>query len=286
MKILVAGHTGAIGSEVYKAIQKNSKFEVFGASLSTGYDFTDPKTISRLPAVEWVLNFTGLAGVQESYQRPSEFYFQNVSGTLHLLEYCRLRSSRLLHLSSYLYGDPSKLPIDENHPIQGKSPYAQSKIAAENLCIDYAHFFNLNIVSLRPFNLYGPSITKKGLIAHLLNQMDSGETVTVQDSRPKRDYLHTDDLILLIQKILSERPQGFQCYNLGYGQSWSVREVVDLIKQVSGKSTNFVDLQNPRPNEIQDCFADTTKLSKIFGFKPSIDLKTGLTNLIRHRGVR
>src|SRR5688572_17268499 len=118
-----------------------------------------------------VIHLAGRSYVPDSWEHPLAFYEMNVLGTLRVLEYCRANAARLVHVSSYVYGNPRSLPIAEDHPTQATTPYAHSKLLAEECCRFYAEKLGLGIVVVRPFNVYGPGQKEPFLIPSLIRQL-------------------------------------------------------------------------------------------------------------------
>ena len=136
----------------------------------------------------------------------------------------------LIILSTYLYGNPIKLPIDEISETFTSNPYALSKKISEDLCKFYSENFGVRITILRPFNVYGVGQSDKFLIPSLINQILNGTTISIKDLEPKRDYVYISDLIDSIIKCLS-LDNKFEIFNIGSGISYSVKEIINIIQK-------------------------------------------------------
>jgi SAM-dependent methyltransferase len=159
-----------------------------------------------------------------------------------------------------------------------------SKVLAESLCKFYAEYYNLNITVLRPFNLYGPNQTATFLIPHIIRQLlnKNLHTISVKDLRPKRDYLYIDDLLEAI--ILTLNPiKKFESYNVGYGKSYSVMELVKYLMEITNIHKEVVSEQKIRENEILDVIADIQKIKSELGWEPKTTIQEGLKKTVKKK---
>ena len=280
-RILITGHTGFIGTSVAKAIERNDDYRVFGMSRSNGYDLLRQDAF-KVSDVDIIVHAAGAIGVSESWEYPVDFFQTNFITTLNVLEFARKTSIPVVYISSYMYGAPKYLPINESHPVACNNPYAQSKRQAELLCEAYARDFGLSITVLRPFNIYGPHMSTQNVIGRVIKQAVTSDTINVRDLHPCRDYLYIDDmsngLIKTIEKsLLRDRNySGMDIYNIGYGKSYSVQEIIDIVFQVTGNRLKVVTSGDRRRNEIMDCYADNTKFSKEFSWQPEVTIFSGI----------
>jgi UDP-glucose 4-epimerase len=276
--VLVTGHTGFIGQNL--AIALNQRGMVWcGVSLSNGFDLTVPGSLDRLPAADWVVHLAGRTGVPESWWNPAPFYRSNLDATLSVLEYARHTGAAVLYLNSYMYGVPRYLPIDESHPVDCNNPYAWSKRQGEMLCEAYARDFGVRVVSFRAFNIYGPYQPTSLLMAHVLAQALAGDSIVVKDLAPKRDYLWVGDMVNAIVTTLNSSPEGFTVYNVGFGRSYSVKEVIDAALAELGLR-RIICSGESRIHEIDDCYCDNTHFRHAFGWSPTVSLKEGIARMV------
>jgi nucleoside-diphosphate-sugar epimerase len=279
-KVLVTGSGGFIGSALVKRLS-GLGFTVIGFDISNG-DIAEEKSLGYLEKedVSYVFHLAGKTFVPESWSDPFSFYRTNVLGTANILELCRKTGAGLTYVSSYLYGKPEYLPIDENHPLKAYNPYSHSKLLAEEICTYYDEQFNLGISILRPFNVYGPGQSEQFLIPELIRKMldPTISHIEVMDLRPKRDFIFIDDLVEALY-LSMDGPRGI--YNVGSGKSVSVEEVLQEIKSVTGKDKSIQDMGMERPNEIFDLFSDISRISKDIHWKPQINLHEGISRCLR-----
>ena len=189
----------------------------------------------------------------------------------------------MIFLSSYMYGLPERLPIDEEHPTGCRNPYATSKFLGVELCRSYARDFGVNVDILRLFNPYGPGQGPNSLIETVLEQALGGEEIIVEDLDPKRDYIYLADCISAILALIGRATNGCRVFNLGSGKSHSVREVVDLVLKITGRDLPVSSRTNQRANEIPDCYADTRRLFEASGWRPRFGLEEGLRETLKDR---
>lgn len=275
-KILVTGSTGFIGSHLVSFLL-NKKYSVVGFNSTHG-DIASVKL--NLPDIDRVIHLAGRSFVPESWKHPEEFMRVNVEGTRNILEYCRKRNTPLLFMSSYVYGNPVRLPIDESHPVQPPNPYAQSKREAELLCLHYAEKYDLPVTILRPFNIFGKGQPEHFLISKIIRQsLDvSYDHIELMDLIPRRDYLYVDDMIGAIFLLLQKRSKGI--FNIGSGYSLSVQEIADIILRKTKSKKKIISLHESRPNEIPDVVADISKICQETGWKPSTSFERGIEHVL------
>jgi nucleoside-diphosphate-sugar epimerase len=279
-KILVTGSAGFIGSALCRRLELMD-CEVAGIDTGDG-DITDNRTLERLAGKKFdhVFHLAGKTFVPESWNHPFDYYRINLLGTVNVLEYCRSAGTPVTCISSYAYGRPDYLPVDESHPLKVYNPYSHSKYLAEDTCAFYKKHFGLKITVIRPFNVYGPGQSDRFLIQRIIDQVldPRAPEVEVMDLRPRRDYLFLDDLVDALVLSL-DGPEGI--YNAGSGYSVSVEEVLNRVMDLAGIRKNYISLEKERPNEIFDLFADISKISKAFQWRPATELKDGLALCIR-----
>jgi nucleoside-diphosphate-sugar epimerase len=225
------------------------------------------------------LMFAAKTFVPESWKNPSEYYRINVLGTQNVLDFCRKTGVALTYVSSYVYGAPQYLPIDENHPLNAYNPYSHTKILAEEICGYYSDQFGVQMTILRPFNAYGPGQAEPFLIPELIRKIFDQENpvIEVSDTRPRRDYVFIDDLVDALMLSI-DGPKGI--YNVGSGYSVSVSELIDLLSNITGIIKETVSAKTERPMEIFDLYADVSKIADALKWKPKTALRQGLTACI------
>lgn len=280
-RILVTGSNGFVGQHLVERL-KFLKATVIEADLACGIDLTDISFLDDLPPVDEVMHLAAKVYVPYAHENPAEVYRTNLMSTLNILELCRRRGiHRLVYVSSYVYGQPEHLPIDENHPISFHSPYNRSKLMGEQLCVGYYEDYGIVPIIFRPFNIYGQGQNIQFLVPTVIHQALYKEKVIVKDLAPKRDYIHVDDVvgayILALSDNHIEKPE---VYNLGSGKSYSVEEIIRLVLKLSEVKKEIVVAGDKRKAEVPDCYADINKAEKQLGWKPEISLSEGLGKMI------
>ncbi len=233
--VLVTGSDGFVGRHVVTAL-RNSGYTVYEFDRRDGDIATAELSYDRL---DHIIHLASMVYVPLSWENPYPFYRTNVLGTVNVLELCRRTGCRLTYISSYIYGTPQYLPVDENHPVDPASPYNHSKFMAEEACRFYAGTFNVPVVIFRPVNIYGPGQNPDFLIPFIINQITdpSSKQVEVKDLRPRRDYLFIDDFTNAL--LRSFTLDGFHIFNLGSGKSVSVEEIIATVMQQSGLNKEY-----------------------------------------------
>lgn len=278
-RILVSGSTGFVGSALIRRLAKRESTHIVAINSANG-DIADSQTWMSLPTTDVVVHLAAKTFVPDSWEQPAAFMRTNFTGTLHALEYCRSHNARLIFMSSYLYGNPAHLPIDEQAPVAAPNPYALSKKLAEDLCRFYAETFDVNVSIFRVFNIYGPNQGDKFLVPTIVNSVRQRSTVRVKDLAPKRDFLYVDDLIeALICAI--DAPQRFEIFNIASGTSHSVSDVIDIAQRLAGHQVPVHSEEIRRPNEIMETLGDISKAKRLLKWSPRWTLEDGVAELLR-----
>ena len=274
MIIAVTGSSGFVGKNLINSL-RNGPDEIIEIDLLTGIDITNQNDCNRIPRFDVMVHLAAKIFVPDSYKLPHDFYYTNYTGTLNMLELCRKNNARFIFASSYVYGNPQYLPIDENHPLVAFNPYADSKILGENLCRSYFKFFGVKSIIVRSFNLFGKGQHNIFLISSILEQAKNG-IINLQSSKPKRDYLYIDDMISAYIKMIYNNNIEFEIFNIGSGRSYSVQEIADMINEVYGNNLiiNFSQLE--RPNEVENTVSDIQKARSVLKWEPQITMVNGI----------
>lgn len=252
-------------------------------------DIRDPRFVAEaVKGCGTVFHLAALIAIPHSYAAPQSYVDVNVTGTLNVLEACRAgRVKRLVHTStSEVYGTARYTPIDEDHPLQGQSPYSASKIAADKLAESYHRSFGLPVVTVRPFNTYGPRQSARAVIPAILCQLLSGrETVALGAQSPVRDFNYVGDTVEgFLAAARAPRAVG-QVVNVGSGRGVSIGETARLLMRLSGRdATVATDRRRLRPaaSEVFKLLCDNRKAARLTGWKPRWTLEQGLVRTIEH----
>jgi dTDP-glucose 4,6-dehydratase len=296
-QVLVTGADGFIGSHLTEALVRQGfrvrafvhynsfnswgwldhcgedvkgQFEVFAG------DIRDPYGVkSAMTGCEAALHLAALIGIPFSYHSPSTYVETNINGTLNVLQAARdLEVSRIIHTStSEVYGTAQFVPITEKHPLQGQSPYSASKIAADQLAYSFYSSFNLPVITLRPFNTYGPRQSARAVIPTIITQIaNKAGTIKLGATNPTRDFSFIEDTVSgFISALKSERGAG-ETINLGSNFEVSIEDTAKLIAEIMGVSVEIsTDEERLRPenSEVERLWADNSKAFEILGWRPS-----------------
>ena len=304
MHILVTGAGGFIGSHVVEALVKAGHqvraLVRYNSRGSWGHldeaspefrsavevhlgDVTDPSMVRELVTdCDVVLHLAALIGIPYSYHAPASYVATNVSGTLNILEACRAAKTRrvVVTSTSEVYGTARYTPIDEAHPLQGQSPYSASKIAADKLAESYFCAFNLPVVTLRPFNTYGPRQSARAVIPTVITQALTGaQEIRLGNLDPKRDLTFVEDTARAF--LLAAETPGIEgeVIHFGQGEAVTVGEIAQKCLQAVGSAAKVVsvaDRQRPDKSEVGLLLCQAAKAKRVLQWEPRVSLDEGL----------
>ena len=249
-------------------------------------DLRDPQAINRATKnVSHIFHLGALIAIPYSYLHPYEVVETNVMGTLNVLMAARENGvEKVIHTStSEVYGTALQVPINETHPLQGQSPYSASKIGADKVAESFYLSYNLPVVTVRPFNTYGPRQSARAVIPTIITQALTKDTIKLGNLDTKRDLTYASDTVAGFLAAGEKNGVEGQTFNLGVGQEISIGELANLIIKLVGRSVNIeVDTQRLRPekSEVLRLLSDNAKAEKELGWQPKVSLEQGLTNTI------
>ncbi len=305
MKILVTGAGGFIGShvverllhdgyEVRAFVHYNSQdrwgwledidgdFEVFKGDVR---DFES--TLKALKGVGIVFHLAALIGIPYSYETPVAYIKTNIEGTYNILEAAKQIGGveRIVHIStSEVYGTAKYVPIDENHPYNPQSPYAATKVAADMLALSYYRSFDLPVTVVRPFNTFGPRQSLRAVIPTIITQFISGRNeIKIGNLETKRDFLFVKDTAYGIIEVGLHPETIGDVFNIGTGQSYSISEVIALVKEITGKNIKVVQDESrfrPEKSEVEILQCNFEKAKSLTGWRPQYSFRKGLEETI------
>jgi NAD dependent epimerase/dehydratase len=304
MTVLVTGAGGFIGSHLVEALLRkghavralvryNSRAR-WGYLEDLGLDFkkrldihlgdvTDPYFVrGLLDECEVVFHLAALIGIPYSYYAPASYVSTNVAGTLNILEAGRQCKPRriIVTSTSEVYGTARYTPIDESHPLQAQSPYAASKIAADKLAESYFCSFDLPVVTLRPFNTYGPRQSARAVIPTVLTQaLVERDEIHLGNLGPRRDLTFVEDTVHAFL-LAAETPNiDGEIIHFGQGEAFSVEEVARRCLAIVGSQARIestTERRRPEKSEVGVLMCDATKARRLLGWKPKVSLEEGL----------
>jgi len=313
-RVLVTGAAGFIGSHLVEAlaargarvtclVRYNSASSIGNLELlppeikaqitvAAGNIEDSDFVLRAIEGHEIVLHLAALIGIPYSYVAPRSYVRTNVEGTLNVLEAARhCGVGRVVHTStSEVYGSAKWTPIDEEHPLHGQSPYSASKIAADKLAESYHRSFNTPVVTLRPFNTFGPRQSARAFIPAIIAQALASDTVRLGALTPKRDMTYVSDTVEGF--ILAATVAGIEgeTINLGTGEMFSIGEFAERILALMGSKARIeCDPARMRPegSEVVVLISDNGKARHLLGWQPAKTLDDGLRATIdfieRHR---
>ena len=298
MNILVTGGAGFIGRWVVKKLLDDGHEVCVLDDFSNGR-MENMEEIKKDPNFEFVLgdirdkevlmsvfndidiciHAAAAINVQESIENPQRYYDVNVNGTFNILEAARNRNVKVVLIGTCMVYDlTASKDISEEHPLNPKSPYAGSKLAAETLALSYFHAYRLPVVITRPFNTYGPyqkSDMEGGVVSIFIRALMQEKTLNVfGDGTQTRDLLYVEDCAEFIVKASFNEKAVGEVINAGYGQDIAIK---DLALLICNDPERFVHVKHHHPqSEIPKLLCDYTKAKELLGWKPKTSLEEGI----------
>jgi UDP-glucuronate 4-epimerase len=230
-----------------------------------------------------IVHLAARAGVRPSLSQPMLYAETNISGTLNLLELARTQGVKqfIFGSSSSVYGINSKVPFSESDPIFNPiSPYAATKAAGELLCHTYAHLYDMRIVCLRFFTVYGARQRPDLAIHKFARLMSAGQPIPVfGDGTTRRDYTYVDDILAGVRAAIDYDGSSYEIINLGESRTVELRELVSLLEKALDLHAE-IDWQPPQPGDVPQTFADVTKARALLGYDPGTQIEEGIGRFV------
>lgn len=302
-RVLVTGAGGFIGSHLVEALLREGADVLamvhYNALSSWGnLDFIDPTAKARLrvtagnvedgdyvmhacTGMDLVFHLAALIAIPYSYIAPRSYVRTNVEGTLNVLQAARqLGVGRVIHTStSEVYGTALREPIDEHHPLQGQSPYSASKIGADKIAESYWRSFETEVVTLRPFNTFGPRQSARAFIPTIISQALERDEIRLGALDPMRDMTFVTDTVAGYLAAAVAPDIGGETINLGTGETRSIGDFAVRILELMGMDKPIVQeagRMRPSRSEVGKLVSDNRKATRLMGWTPKVGVDDGL----------
>jgi len=308
-RVLVTGAGGFIGSHLAEQLaQSGARTRCFLRYTSQGSlgclsasplrseleiihgDVRDYESVFRAAKdVDVIFHLAALIGIPYSYHSPRSYVQTNIEGTLNVLEAARRHETeRLICTStSEVYGSALYVPIDENHPLQGQSPYSATKISADKIAESYHSSFGLPVSIARPFNAYGPRQSSRAVIPTIITQALAQLSVKLGNMHTTRDFNFVSDIVQGFLAIAETPATIGKTLNIGSGTETSISGLIDLIFELIGaKCPVEIDESRLRPeaSEVDRLCANSSLLGELTNWRQTVPLREGLTRTIEWIG--
>ncbi|NRS49396.1 NAD-dependent 4,6-dehydratase LegB [Brevibacillus sp. HB2.2] len=312
-KILVTGSDGFIGSHLTERLVQEGydvrAFVNYNSFNSWGWldhspqeivsqveifsgDIRDPHGVKKaMENCDVVMHLAALIAIPYSYHSPDTYVDTNIKGTLNIMQAAReLEVEKVIHTStSEVYGTAKFVPITEEHPLQGQSPYSASKIGADQMALSFYSSFGLPVSIIRPFNTYGPRQSARAVIPTIITQIAAGQkTIKLGSLHPTRDFNYVKDTVRgFISMAQSDRSVG-EVINIGSNYEVSIGQTAEFIAELMGQDIEIVTEDNrlrPEKSEVERLWADNSKAKELLGWEPDYSgtegFKRGLAETIK-----
>ncbi|MFH2091051.1 MAG: NAD-dependent 4,6-dehydratase LegB [Pseudomonadota bacterium] len=304
-KILITGADGFIGSHLAEAMVKKNHdvraFVLYNSFNSWGWldhcektlvnhmdifagDIRDPYCVKQaMTGCDMVIHLAALIAIPYSYYSPSSYVDTNITGTLNILQAAKeLGIEKVVHTStSEVYGTALFVPITEDHPLQGQSPYSATKIGADQMALSFYKSFDTPVSIVRPFNTYGPRQSARAVIPTVIAQIASGKKqIQLGALDPTRDFSYVSDTVNGFMAVAESDQTIGRVLNLGTGFDLSIKETVALIGQVMNAQIDIVEdpaRLRPEKSEVNRLCSDNSLIKKLTGWSPEFQGRDGLT---------
>ena len=249
-------------------------------------DLRDADAVRRaVRDVDVVFHLGSLIAIPYSYAHPRETVETNVIGALNVFEAARDAGvEKVVHTStSEVYGTARYVPIDENHPLQGQSPYSASKIGADKVAESFYRSFDVPIATIRPFNTYGPRQSARAVIPTIITQALVQGKVALGATHTTRDYTYVDDLVRAFLLIAESPGTVGETINVGSNYEISIGAVAGTVAALLGKEIDIItesERLRPEKSEVERLWCDNTRARDLLGWSPAVPLEEGLLRTI------
>jgi len=259
-----------------KEVKDRARLEIIAGDLR---DFN--AVDQAVKGMEVVFHLGALISIPYSYYHPVEVVETNVNGTLNILMACRnYRVEKVVHTStSEVYGTAITVPIDEEHPLQGQSPYSASKIGADKLAESFYCAYSLPVVTVRPFNTYGPRQSARAVIPAIISQVLARDVIHLGNLEARRDFTYVADTVNGFIRAAETVDVIGGVFNLGTGVEVTIGQLADLIIDITGRKVRIeVDPDRIRPakSEVQRLLSDNSLARQKIDWQPAVSLEEGL----------
>lgn len=310
-RVLVTGAAGFIGSHLCERLLEEGR-EVVGVDNYDSFydpgikrrnlrrarrsdrfaeaelDLRDPDALEELPGdVDAVIHLAARAGVRPSIEDPVLYSSVNVDGTTAVLDWARRNGVGrfVFGSSSSVYGEREEVPFSEEDAVEEPvSPYAATKRAGELLCHTYHHLFDMSVLALRYFTVYGPRQRPDLAIHKFARLLEAGEPIPMYgDGTSERDYTYVDDILdgtVAALAYTAEHPDAWEIVNLGESQTIPLREMIRVIGEEMGVEPE-IDRQPSQPGDVERTYADVSKARRLLGYEPSTGFREGIREFVR-----
>ncbi len=308
MNVLVTGGAGFIGSHLVEYLVPRCgrvrAFLRYSSRADIGWlaelpsdvleevelirgDLKDPASVRRaVKGMDTILHLGALIAIPYSYQNPIDFVQTNVQGTAYLLMAAMDAGIRrfVQTSTSEVYGTAQTVPMTELHPLSAQSPYAASKIGADQLALSFARSFELPVVLLRPFNTYGPRQTLRSVIPTIISQALWCDRITLGSLFPTRDFTYVADTVRAFTMAAAAAIVPGEVVQVGSGKEISIGELARMIISICGRDLPMESEQErvrPDASEVSRLLADVSRIRETLGWQVEIGLNEGLTRTIK-----
>ena len=277
-KVLITGDKGYIGTKL-KSFLKKKEVTVFTLKKRIDKDFIKNK---NLPIADIVVHLAAKTNVPKSWNYEDDYIVHNINSTKYILDYCVKNKCKMIFISSYLYGNTKKIPTSEKSVLKTLNPYALSKKMCEDMCYFYEKYYGINLIIIRPFNIYGPGMGQYDyrIFPNFISNILNNKKIKIYGSgNQTRTYCYITDALEGFIRVICSGKSG-EAYNIGNNTpEVSVKEIFKIFQNIHKSKINASIINHPKSypkDEPQRRCPDINKAKKDLNYKPKIKLKDGL----------
>jgi len=274
-KVLITGSNGFIGTHLKKELEKNN-IEVVKFDRENNKNIVNIKDFNDLPKTDVVFHLAAVSGYESAKRDSVLSYKVNVSGTINILEYCRKMRAKLIFPSTYVYKKPYDAAKKETDITMPTTHYSHTKFMGEKCCQFYSRTYKTDTLILRTANVYGPDQAVKYIVPIIVDHLVNNKPLILTKPEIERSYVYIDDVVQAYILLAQAKTSAGEIYNVAPQKSTTLKELVELLENISGKKLKLSYSGISRPNDVPLNRFNVEKIKEKIGWEVKVNLEEGL----------